>query len=152
MTIIRVATQTDLSGIMQLYKTLRPNDPDVSDGALNSGWQTIDNDTNNHLIVAELEGQIASTCQLSIVPTLTNDIRPYAVIEHVITGTQFRRRGLSKQVMQTALELAWGHGCYKVMLLSGEARAAAHKVYESVGFISGTERGFVIKNPHLVKG
>ncbi|AOT07679.1 GNAT family N-acetyltransferase [Pseudoalteromonas luteoviolacea] len=149
MAIIRVAMQSDLAGIMQLFKELRPHDPDLTHDALMSGWKIIEQDPNNHLIVAELEGEVASTCQLTIAPTLTNDVRPFAVIEHVVTGTRFRRRGLSEKVIEAAVELAWQQGCYKVMLLSGETRTAAHGVYEKVGFISGTERGFVIKNPHI---
>ncbi|MDK1285809.1 GNAT family N-acetyltransferase [Pseudoalteromonas umbrosa] len=151
MAIIRVAMQSDLTGIIKLFKELRPHDPDVSHDALMSGWKVIEHDENNHLMVAELDGEIASTCQLAIVPTLTNGVRPFAVIEHVITGALFRRRGLSEKVIEAAVELAWQQGCYKVMLLSGETRTAAHGVYEKVGFISGTERGFVIKNPHLDK-
>ena len=49
--------------------------------------------------------------------------------------------------MPHALELAWGHGCCKVMLSSGAQRDAAHRLYESVGFDGDRERGFVIKAP-----
>jgi hypothetical protein len=43
--------------------------------------------------------------------------------------------------------MAWSKGCYKVMLLSGSQRVEAHKLYESVGFVGGIERGFVARSP-----
>ena len=97
------------------------------------------------LIVAEVEGQVAATCQLGVIPTLTNGGRPFGIIEHVITAARFRRQGLSQKVLEQALAIAWQQDCYKVMLLSGEGREAAHRLYEKLGFKAGIEKGFVIK-------
>ena len=47
--------------------------------------------------------------------------------------------------MAQALTLAWELDCYKVMLLSGEGREGAHRLYEKLGFKAGIEKGFVIK-------
>ncbi|RSM31777.1 GNAT family N-acetyltransferase [Aeromonas salmonicida] len=97
------------------------------------------------LIVAEVEGQLAATCQLGVIPTLTTGGRPFGIIEHVITAARFRRQGLSQKVLEQALAIAWQQDCYKVMLLSGEGREAAHRLYEKLGFKAGIEKGFVIK-------
>ncbi|ATV00008.1 GNAT family N-acetyltransferase [Aeromonas salmonicida] len=97
------------------------------------------------LIVAEVDGQLAATCQLGVIPTLTNGGRPFGIIEHVITAARFRRQGLSQKVLEQALAIAWQQNCYKVMLLSGEGRESAHRLYEKLGFKAGIEKGFVIK-------
>ncbi|PBO08430.1 GNAT family N-acetyltransferase [Aeromonas salmonicida] len=97
------------------------------------------------LIVAEVEGQLAATCQLGVISTLTNGGRPFGIIEHVITAARFRRQGLSQKVLEQALAIAWQQNCYKVMLLSGEGRESAHRLYEKLGFKAGIEKGFVIK-------
>lgn len=57
------------------------------------------------LIVAEVEGQLAATCQLGGIPTLTNGGRPFGIIEHVITAARFRRQGLSQKVLEQALAI-----------------------------------------------
>lgn len=74
------------------------------------------------IIVAKVGGELAATCQLGVIPTLSNGGRPFGIIEHVVTASAFRRQGLSQKVLEQALSLAWGLDGYKVMLLSGRAR------------------------------
>jgi GNAT superfamily N-acetyltransferase len=144
---IRVATIDDLAGVLSLYKELRPLDSDLEINFANEKWAEIINDPQTHIIVAEIGGELASTCALGINRSIANGARPFAMIEHVITSTKFRRQGLSGQVLDFAISLAWERDCCKVMLLSGEQLKGAHSVYESVGFKSGIEKGFVIKRP-----
>ncbi|CCO46213.1 putative Acyl-CoA N-acyltransferase [Vibrio nigripulchritudo SOn1] len=147
MELIRIANKDDLTGILRLYKELRGNDPDVTEEELSETWTAMQNNPHTTLVVAEVDGHLASTCQLGLVPTVTNAGKPFGIIEHVITSENFRRRGLSQKVLEKALELAWELDCYQVVLLSGETRFSAHRLYEKVGFQSGIEKGFVIKAP-----
>ncbi|MCG7534632.1 GNAT family N-acetyltransferase [Pseudoalteromonas sp. OOF1S-7] len=147
MTTIRLATLQDLPGMVKLYEELRRHDPKMSAQTLAATWTELLNHPGVSIVVAEVDGQLASTCQLGVVPTLTNGCRPFGIIEHVITAERFRRRGLSQRVLEEALSRAWAQHCYKVMLLSGATRAGAHKLYETVGFNSDVENGFVIKCP-----
>lgn len=144
---IRVATLNDLEGILDLYQELRPFDPVLEDHIARESWAEIINDTQTKIIVAEIAGELAASCALSINRSIANGARPFAIIEHVITARQFRRQGLSRQILEFAIALAWERNCYKVMLLSGEQLKDAHALYESVGFKSGIEKGFVIKPP-----
>ncbi|MEI8593278.1 GNAT family N-acetyltransferase [Photobacterium sp. Hal280] len=147
MELIRCCQASDLAGLLELYAELRPHDPTLSDPQAMACWQNIHNSPHTKIIVAEIDGVLASTCQLGLVPTMTNGGQPFGIIEHVITSAPYRRRGLSQKVIEKALSLAWDMGCYKVMLLSGENRPEAHRLYETVGFQSGIERGFVMKKP-----
>ncbi|WMN59579.1 GNAT family N-acetyltransferase [Pseudoalteromonas xiamenensis] len=144
---VRLAEKEDLLGILSLYNELRPHDPTLNQQQIDLHGAQLLRVSNTKLIVALVEGKIASTCQLGIIPTLTNGARPFGVIEHVITSPLFRRRGLSQRVMEHALQLAWENSCYKVMLLSGELRSEAHRLYEKIGFQAGIEKGFIIKAP-----
>lgn len=144
---IRVATGQDLAAVLALYHELRPQDPLLTESQAEQTWQQMCADPHCHVVVAEVEGQLAASCTLTLNIGLTNGARPFGMIEHVITASAFRRRGLSQQVLGFAIELAWQLNCYKVMLLSGEQLHGAHRLYESVGMQSGIERGFVIKPP-----
>lgn len=142
---IRLCIQSDLDNLLNLYRELRPIDPILAVSDLQEQWLNLLNNCHVKIVVAEVDNILASACQLSICPTLTNSARPFGILEHVITASKYRRRGLSQKVIERALEMAWENSCYKVMLLSGENRTEAHKLYEKIGFKSGIERGFIIK-------
>ncbi|MBQ4847682.1 GNAT family N-acetyltransferase [Pseudoalteromonas sp. MMG005] len=142
---IRLANINDLIGVLGLYEELRPHDPVLELEVMKKKWAELIDDEHSHIIVAEAGGKIAATCALGLNRSIANGGKPFAIIEHVVTGSGFRRRGFSRQVLEYAVALAWQLGCCKVMLLSGEKLTAAHRVYESVGFKSGIEKGFVIK-------
>lgn len=146
---VRVATINDLQGVLALYKELRPTDPDLDIGFAKEKWAEIINDTQTHVIVTEINGELASTCALGINKSIANQAKPFGIIEHVITLNKFRRQGFSGQSLEFAIKLAWEHNCCKVMLLSGAKLTAAHSVYEAVGFKGDVEQGFVIKPPTI---
>lgn len=145
--VIRTCEAKDLAGLLALYQELRPHDPVLDEQGAREGLAMLLGQPHTRILVAEANGELAASCQLGIIPTLTNGGRPFGIIEHVITGAAFRRQGLSHQLLEYALTLAWALDCYKVMLLSGEGREAAHRLYEGLGFKAGIERGFVIKAP-----
>ena len=146
MVVIRECREQDLAGLLRLYAELRPNDPVLAPSVARAALlRRLLAAPGVRLLVAEVEGQLAATCQLGVIPTLTNGGRPFAIIEHVVTASAFRRQGLSQRVLAQALTLAWELDCYKVMLLSGEGREGAHRLYEKLGFKAGNEKGFVIK-------
>lgn len=144
---IRVATVDDLAGVLNLYKELRPSDPNLELNFAKDKWIELINNKQTYIVVAEIDGELTSTCALGINMSIANGARPFAIIEHVITADKFRRQGLSRQVLEFAISLAWQQNCCKVMLLSGENLTSAHALYELVGFKSGIEKGFVIKPP-----
>lgn len=139
MTLIRACTLQDMAGLLALYRELRPHDPALAPDAARAALTSLLAQPHLHLLVAEVDGQLAATCQLGVVATLTNGGRPFGMVEHVVTASAFRRRGISRQLLTHALALAWQQDCYKVMLLSGEGREA------SLGFKAGIEKGFVLK-------
>jgi GNAT superfamily N-acetyltransferase len=142
---IRMANIEDLEGILALYKELRPNDPPLDNTLARQRWREIIESEQMFIVVAELEGVLASTCALGLNLSIANGARPFGIIEHVVTAEAYRRRGLSREVLSYAVDLAWKKNCYKVMLLSGEALHSAHELYKTIGFKDGIEKGFVIK-------
>ena len=143
--VVREATRSDLPGLLALYRELRPDDPLIQHSEVSANWLRLLDSPGVFVIVAECVNSIASTCMLAIVPNVTHGGRPFGVIEHVVTARTQRRRGFARAVLEYALRLAWSRNCHKVVLLSGTDRTEAHRLYESVGFVGGIERGFVAK-------
>lgn len=140
----RAATVADLPALLALYQQLRPHDPPLP---TDFASESVLNHPATEILVCCSDTEIAASCQLAVIPTLTNAGRPFAVLEHVITAEAFRRRGLAQRLLQYAIDLAQQRQCYKVLLLSGAQRPAAHQLYQQLGFNGDVERGFVLKLP-----
>ena len=87
-------------------------------------------------------GVLISTCTLVTVPNLTRGVRPYGLIENVVTHPDHRRTGLGRAVLSFALDVAWKAGCYTVMLATGSRREETLHFYEGAGFDRGGKTFF----------
>jgi GNAT superfamily N-acetyltransferase len=144
---IRVAEGRDFDGTMNLLRQLNPADPVITDGRDEDVFAEILENMNLKLIVMEEQSKIVSTCYLNIIPNLTRNASPYAVLENVVTDAGFRKRGFGKATIRFALDYAWQAGCYKVMLLT--SRENTHPFYKSCGFIADEKFAFVARPPKI---
>ncbi|MBW4708756.1 GNAT family N-acetyltransferase [Roseobacter sp. YSTF-M11] len=93
---------------------------------------------------AEADGRIIGMVTLHILPNVTYDGSPYALIENVATSQAYRMRGVGRQVMRAAIDEAWRQDVYKIMLLTGQKRSA-RGFYERVGFNCEDKFGMVMR-------
>jgi len=97
---IREAEASDLSKLLQLYEHLHADDAGLPDRAkLESIWNEILQNPMLHCIISELGDTIVSSCILVIVPNLTRAARPYALIENVVTHSDYRDQGHATAVL-----------------------------------------------------
>jgi GNAT superfamily N-acetyltransferase len=131
---------------MTLYRQLQPDDPMVEELKRKPVFESIIEFESNSLIIAEINNSVVSSCYLNIIPNLTRNLRPYAVIENVITDQNYRNRGIGKAIMQYAINKSWEAGCYKVMLMTGRKEESTLAFYKSCGLESGLKTAFIITN------
>lgn len=144
--IVRLIKYDELNQLLNLYRQLQPEDPDVSNNEdLQEIWNSIYNNPDLHYIVVETEGRIVSSCNISIIKNLTRNLRPYGLIENVITDSNYRKRGYATKALHKAVEIAKEKNCYKVMLLTGSKKEETLRFYDKVGFTRGVKTGFIIK-------
>lgn len=140
---IREITQNDFNGLLTLYMQLHDNSmPDQTDEILNL-WNRIVNDKDHHIIVAEENGQIVSSCVCVIISNLTHNQQPYAFIENVITDVNYRNKGLATQCLDFAKEIAVKENCYKLMLLTGSKKESTLNFYRKAGYNSEDKTAFI---------
>jgi GNAT superfamily N-acetyltransferase len=145
---IRSIIQSDLPGLLFLYRHLHPADAPLPDDiTVDQVWHDILNDPKIHCLVAEQDGELVGSCTLVIIPNLTRGARPYGLIENVVTHAGYRKQGIGAAILQQALRIAWEAGCYKAMLMTGSKREEVHRFYEKAGFVKGGKTGFVA-TPH----
>ena len=92
-------------------------------------------DSRVHLLVAEEDGRVVSTIQLTIVQGLTHNMRPFGVIESVVTHGDYEGRGFCSALLSRASEIAEEHHCYKIMLATGSNKERTLNFYRKNGYI-----------------
>ena len=140
---IREAMDGDLEGLLRLYTYLHDEPLPEMTGALVALWRRIIGDEGHHVIVAEVDGNIVSSCVCVIVSNLTHGQRPYALIENVITHPAHRGRGLATACLNRARDIAIGKHCYKLMLLTGAKDEGTLSFYEKAGYNKRDKTAFV---------
>ena len=133
---IREIKEQDLESLLQLYLHLHEKSVPEDTPERAALWKRILNDPSYHLIVAEEDGKIVSSCVCVIVPNLTHNLRPYALIENVVTDADYRGRGLATACLDFAKELAVKENCYKLMLMTGSKDPKTHDFYKHAGYSS----------------
>jgi GNAT superfamily N-acetyltransferase len=136
--------QQDLFGLLRLYTFLHETSVPEDSAALQALWARILENPDYHLIVAEEDGQIVSSCTCLIVPNLTHVQRPYALIENVVTAAAYRGRGLAAGCLAFAKEIALRENCYKLMLMTGSQEESTLRFYERAGYDKTGKTGFVM--------
>ncbi|MEQ5869518.1 GNAT family N-acetyltransferase [Sagittula sp. NFXS13] len=137
--LIRPARVTDIGVILALLAddTLgqtRELVGETVDAGYIDAFNAIARDENQHLMVAEADGRVVGTFQLSYLPGLSHQGAWRAQIEAVRVASDLRGQGLGRQMMTWAIEAAQARGCRMVQLTSHKTRHDAHRFYESLGF------------------
>ena len=141
--IIREATMSDFDSIMELYTHLHDNPIPEKTVEVMDVWNNIISNDNHHVIVAEVDCIVVSTCVCVITPNLTHNQRPYAFVENVVTHPDYRNRGLATACLDHAKEIATEERCYKLMLLSGSKHESTIRFYEHAGYNRNDKTAFV---------
>ena len=139
---IREVKYDDLDGLLELYLHLHDKCVPEHDEHLEKTWNQILNDDKYHLIVCEVDGRIVSSCTCIIVPNLTRTVRPYALIENVVTHADYRGRGYAGECLAYAKKIAEAENCYKLMLTTGSKDPKTLQFYENNGYSSKDKTAF----------
>ncbi len=142
--IFRSAVRADVPAILELLE----NDEiarsrmvhETTDASLWQAFEAIDADPRNELIVADDDGEIIGTCQLTFIPSLSRRGAERMTIEAVRVRSDRRGAGAGRAMMLWALEQARERGCGLAQLTTDKRRSSAQRFYTSLGF-SATHEG-----------
>ncbi len=102
-------------------------------------FDRINADSNQELVVAELDGAVIGTLQLSTLPYLTYRGGTRALIEAVRVDARYRGQGIGQQLLVWAIERARALDCHLVQLTSDKQRPEALHFYRELGFVASHE-------------
>ncbi len=134
---IRKAKCTDANDLKVLYFEYLTQFPPKEEQNMNLWAHLLDKfekDENMYLLVIEEDGKVVSSVQMAIIESLTHNVRPFAVIENVVTHIDYRNNGYASALLEKASEIAREHRCYKVFLETGSNKDSTLNFYKKNGF------------------
>jgi GNAT superfamily N-acetyltransferase len=140
----RPATKDDLPAIVRLLAddalgARRERYAEPLPPSYGEAFDAIARDPNNELVVAELDGRVAGILQLTIVPSLTYQGRPRALIEGVRVDSNLRAQGLGRRMFEWAIARARQRNCHLLQLTTDKTRPEAIRFYLGLGFVASHE-------------
>lgn len=137
---IRRATREDVDRIVRIANNGGPDGkpradlPEVLPDAYFKAFLSISNDPQQLLMVAEHNGVVIGTFQMTYLTYLTAGGRDDCQIESVHIAEAWRGHGIGTEMMEWAIAQAKEHGCRRVQLTTNKKRKDAHRFYERLGF------------------
>lgn len=135
---IRPASDADLPWLARVYEEAGLDRPGKNDATvLHAAWRRLLRLQElgvAQVLVAESQGQPVGTLTCFILPLLAHNGTPAAVVEDVAVHPSAQGRGVGRALIEAAMRLAAGAGCYKLALSSNRRREQAHAFYHHLGF------------------
>ncbi|WP_232468777.1 GNAT family N-acetyltransferase [Croceicoccus marinus] len=135
----RRATRDDLPAIVMLLADdvlgrSREIGGEPLDPRYVAGFEAVDADPRQTLVVAELDGDIVGTMQITILPGIGRLGAVRGQFESVHIAESLRGQGHGAAMIRWAMDHCREQGCAFVQLTSDRRRAGAHSFYEGLGF------------------
>ncbi|HUP90078.1 MAG TPA: GNAT family N-acetyltransferase [Longimicrobiales bacterium] len=141
---VRVAARSDVRAIVEMLADdhlgrTRESLTDPLPETYYTAFEAIDSDPNHELLVAELDGRVIGTLQITYTPSLSHQGSWRATVESVRTVAELRGKGIGALMMRDAVERAKARGCKLVQLSTDKSRTDAQRFYERLGFVKSHE-------------
>jgi len=122
-----------------------PLDPKtLTDPRYLAAFEQITADPAHRLIIAERNGAVIGTLQISFIPGLPGFGMKRGMLENVHIRVDQRGSGYGREMVQWAIDQCRLAGCGNVQLTSNKRRSDAHRFYARLGF-EATHEGFKLK-------
>lgn len=99
-------------------------------------FHAIDQDPHQALVVADRQGEVIGTLQLTFLLSLTYQGGKRAQIEAVRVDRKFRGQGIGRRLCQWAIMRGREEACHMIQLTTNNTRSEAHRFYEQLGFVA----------------
>lgn len=137
--VIRPARPDDVAAIVEMLA----DDPlgaareDLDDPqTYAAAFSRVSADPGQHLVVAERDGRVVGTLQLSVIPGLSRRGTTRSIIEGVRVARDERGSGLGTELITWAVDESRRLGATLVQLTSDASRTDARRFYERLGFVA----------------
>ncbi len=140
----RQAAEDDLAAIVALladddFGSERETAAPPLDQGYVDGFAAVSDDPNQLLAVAEMNGEIVGTVQISFVPGVALRGALRGTLEGVRVARHLRGKGVGREMIAWAVEQCRARGCALVQLTTNKQRRGAQDFYRALGFANSHE-------------
>ncbi len=140
----RIALESDLSAIVEMLAddqlgSTREKFELPLPLAYTTAFENISKDHNQELTVAEMNGEVCGTFQLSYIYGLSLQGALRMQVESVRVSSKYRGQGLGSKFFEYIIKRAKVKGCKLIQLTSNKQRPDAIRFYEKLGFVPSHE-------------
>ena len=125
--IVRMLADDFLGSQRERYETPLPE-------SYLKAFKEIETSPNNEIVVAEIDGEVIGTMQLTYIPNVAFQGGKRMLIESVRVEKNYRGKGIGKTFMGFAIDRAKEKDCLFIQLTTNSDRTDAHRFYENLGF------------------
>jgi GNAT superfamily N-acetyltransferase len=105
-------------------------------GAYYAAFDTIAASRDNRLLIAELDGEVVGSLQITFIPGLAKVGATKMLVGQVRVVSPRRGTGIGGEIMAAVVALARARHCKSVELTSHRTRTDAHRFYARLGFVA----------------
>ena len=131
---IRQCEERDLPDIWLLYQQLFAGETTTL-AEVTAGYQAVCGHPDCAVFVVEQDERVLATFVLYILPNMTHNGRPAAILENIVVAAAQRGQGIGRAMLAYARDRALEHGCYKLSLTSNAKRTGSHEFYRRCGML-----------------
>jgi GNAT superfamily N-acetyltransferase len=129
---IRAAAKSDNQAVKELFQELIGHQ--LSDEDTANRIDFVQNSPIDSLFVYELDNKIAGVMSFRIRENIEENSR-FGEISVIVVKSESRKKGIGKELMMYAEEMAHKNGCIGTWLVSGFGREEqAHSFYKELGY------------------
>lgn len=139
----RKAQEEDVLGIINLCNECF-NEETKYEVALERFKET-ENDNNQIYLIGLVDDEIVAFTKITIVPTIFDSMRRYAILNHVCVKGSLREHKIGTHMLDVVEDICKKRDCESLKLWSRNFRVAAHACYKKFGFVLD-DAGFFYKD------
>ncbi len=128
----RKATIDDVAGIISLCNECFKADTSVE--YARRVFMDTYMDKNQIYLVGIYDGKVIAHTKITIVPMMYEEMKTYAVLNHVCVKPEYRRHNIATLMLRACEQVAKFMNCNELRLWSGNDNGVAHRCYLNFGF------------------
>jgi len=133
-------TEDDLPCLAELYREFWGEGSSLE--LMRVTFRRLATNPNYIFLIAKIDGYVAGSVMGIVCDELYGECKPFMLVEDVIVGKDFRRKGIGTVLMRRLEDHAAERKCNYIIFVTERERTEAHQFYKSLGYELDAYKGF----------